>query len=51
MSKWSSLRDRYGREKKKVESAQYSGAPAISSAVWEHFDSMTFLKDHVKHRM
>ena len=51
MSKWSNLRDRYAREKKKFESSQYSGAPAVSAVAWEHFESMGFLKDHIKHRM
>ena len=50
MKRWIILRDRFAKEKRKMESVR-SGSGATRYSYWEHFQSMEFLKDHIKHRM
>ena len=44
------LRNRFTKVKRKIESVR-SGSGAIHYSYWEHFPSIEFLKDHIKHRM
>ena len=46
--KWSAIRDKYVREKKKQEQPSVSGAN--TSPVWELCSSLGFLSDHLKSR-
>jgi hypothetical protein len=52
--KWKGLRDRYTREKKKIEDGKASGAGVEDDirdgSKFEHFDSMSFLNGFIKHR-
>ena len=49
MTRWKSLRDRFLKEKKKVDTLP-SGAAAVGSSSWEHFEPMRFLQDYLKHK-
>ena len=50
MKRWTILRDRFAKEKKKMESVR-SGSGATHYSYWEPFQSIEFLKDHIKRRM
>ncbi|XP_055837894.1 uncharacterized protein LOC129906243 [Episyrphus balteatus] len=45
---WKSLRDRFIKEKRKMEAP--SGSAADQGAVWEFFDSLQFLSDSIQTR-
>nr|XP_002124233.1 transcription factor Adf-1-like isoform X2 [Ciona intestinalis] len=51
MKRWRSLRDRFGKEKKKMDSLKTSGAGAVNCIVWEHYHHLQFLNDHLRHRL
>ncbi|XP_078493998.1 transcription factor Adf-1-like [Ciona intestinalis] len=51
MKRWRSLRDRFGKENKKIDSLRTSGAGAVNCIVWEHYDHLQFLNDHLRHRL
>ncbi|XP_017470228.1 PREDICTED: transcription factor Adf-1-like [Rhagoletis zephyria] len=48
MRSWASLRDRFGKELRRLEAPSGSGAPKIEP--WPLIDSMMFLREHVKPR-
>lgn len=51
MKRWRYLRDKYGKETKKIEELTRSGAEGIEMLdMWEHYESLSFLKDHLTRR-
>lgn len=51
MKRWRYLRDKYGKETKKMEELTRSGAEGIEMLeMWEHYESLSFLKDHLTRR-
>jgi len=50
-TRWNSLRDRFTKEKRRLEQLRRNGAEATSATVWEYYEGMEFLQKFVKHRM
>ena len=50
-TRWTSLRDKFTKEKKKMDVLNRNESSSFISTTWEHYDSMVFLKDYIKHRM
>ena len=49
--RWKYLRDRYTREKKKEKNKSGTGSEdETEKDKWEHYASMHFLNDFIKHR-
>lgn len=51
MKRWKSLRDRFAKEKRKNENAQKCGAAAANLPVWEHYEALKFLQEHLRHKV
>lgn len=50
MKKWKGLRDKFVRELKKVKLRKSGDSGPMYVSCWAYFDSMSFLKDSVRHR-
>jgi len=50
ITRWTSLRDRFVKEKKKEERARKNNYSKEALSQWEFYEVMSFIKDYVKHR-
>nr|CAB3265650.1 transcription factor Adf-1-like [Phallusia mammillata] len=51
MKRWKSLRDRFAKEKRRIENAEKNGAAVADLRVWEHYEALKFLQAHLRHKV